>query len=525
MRPSFLSYSFLTGFLTTLFWLQWWQRTDYPLSLWIFLCFLCAICALCLFPSQTRMLSACVLSSLLGMILAFSAVSRTTHVPAPSTVDSWTGKEEVAIRGTVAEDADRRVSVTNYTLEAEVLKSPTTLRKVTGRILVTVRAGAIPFEYGDPVVVRGKLEKPKVTKEFRYDNYLSRVQVYSVMKDAMVERAGPNAGNPVLLRLFRLRAAIEERINQLLPEPQASLLGGLLLGAKRGMPEAVLADFKTTGLTHVVAISGYNITMLVTVIGALLFWLPLRWRFVPSVVLIGAFTLLTGASASAVRAAVMGILSLLAMQTGRMSTTRLSVLWSAFFMLAWNPKLLWYDAGFHLSFLALLGVMEISPLIKPLFRWLPERFGIRDSLCLTVSAQVLASAWIAYLFGELSLIAPLANLLVPPAVPYAMLLGTIALVASTVWMPLGRIAATIGWIPLAWITGAAQAMAMIPFAAVALAKLSTVWIAAYYGFFAGWVTMYSAQSSGSSPAHPLQPSPPPDGGETGTHAPPRPLPA
>ncbi len=504
MRPSHLSYTFLATFLTSIFCLQWWQLTDYPASVWIILGCLGVFGFLGSVIPAGRRPALMVITVVMGITLALLSVSRTTHTPTPDTVDFHADGKTAAVRGIIADDADRRVEVTNYTVEAEIVKTPTVIRKVSGRILVSVRVGGPRFEYGDPVIIRGKLQHPAVMEGFRYDNYLSRIEVYSVMKDAIITRAGPNAGNLFLLYLYRLRRAIEDQINILLPEPHASLLAGLLLGSKRGIPAALLEDFNATGLTHVVAISGYNITMLVTVIGTLLFWLPLRWRFLPSVGLIIAFTLLTGATASAVRAAVMGILSLVAIQTGRISSTRLSVLWSAFCMLAWNPKLLWYDAGFHLSFLALIGVLELSPLLKPFFAWLPEKFGIRDSLCLTVSAQMLASAWIAYLFGELSLIAPVSNLLVPPSVPYAMLFGTLALLLSLISLPLGRVAAAVGWIPLAWITGATHTMGQIPFASVSIGKFSTVWITIYYAVVTGcviWrnlVTTHTASASASS---------------------------
>jgi competence protein ComEC len=263
-----------------------------------------------------------------GMSLAYWSVHRTTHVTSPSTVDFYTG--EVSVRGTIADDPDRRVSQTNYIVDAHLLKTADHVVRVEGKLLVSIRAGNPLFAYRDEIEAAGELELPGQIEEFRYDNYLSLKDIYATMNDARMKRLQEASGWSPLRSLYDFRQSLETRMNLLYPEPHASLLAGLLIGSKRGIPDALLTDFKTTGLTHIIAISGYNITMLITVMTTLLFWLPVRWRFVPSVLIIAAFTLLTGASASAVRAAVMGILGLVALQLGRLQTTRLSVLWTAF---------------------------------------------------------------------------------------------------------------------------------------------------------------------------------------------------
>src|SRR3989338_7129418 len=409
MPPSHLSYSFLGSFLTTIFFLQWWQAPGYPWWVWAGLGISGTFCiarrrralaGLGTSITAHRRCALVFLAMLIGTAAAFITVARTTHVPTPATVDSHAMGTEVAMRGMIADDPDQRATQTNYILRAQMIRTGTRTIRVGGKVLVTVRIGNPMWEYGDDVIVRGVLEQPQSTDDFQYDRYLSLKNVYSLMHDPRIERVGGNRGNAILRTIYAFKNALEERITLLLPEPHASLLAGLLLGSRGSMPEDLVNDFKATGLTHLVAISGYNITMLITVLGTLLFWLPLKWRFWPSVMLIVLFTILTGASASAVRAAVMGILGLLALQLNRIQTTRLTVLWSAFVMLTVNPKQLWYDAGFQLSFLALIGVLEISPLMKPYLRRVPEFLGIQESFCLTLSAQMLASPWIFFLFGQ-----------------------------------------------------------------------------------------------------------------------------
>ena len=172
MRRSVISYGFLGSFLTTVFFLQWWQLPAYPHEVWEILGFLGFLGFVgFFFPSATRN-AAMILPVICGISLAFTAVSRTTHVASARTVDTWADGKEVSIRGVIVDDADRRAVVTNYTVEAGALKTGSRLLHVSGRVLVTVRAGALPFEYGDLVVVRGKIEKPAIIADFRYDNYL-----------------------------------------------------------------------------------------------------------------------------------------------------------------------------------------------------------------------------------------------------------------------------------------------------------------------------------------------------------------
>jgi competence protein ComEC len=241
-----------------------------------------------------------------------------------------------------------------------------------------------------------------------------------------------------------------------------------------------MENFNTTGLTHIIAISGYNITIVITMISGALFWLPLRWRFIPAASAIIVFTLFVGASAAVVRASIMGILGILALHVGRVNHVRLTILWALFAMLAWNPKFLWYDAGFQLSFLAVLGLTECAPLLDRWFKCVPAVLGMREALQMTISAQITAVPLIVLLFGRLSLIAPVANLLVAPAIPPAMLFGFLGTVLSTICFPLGQLFAFIGWGFMQWIVLVATALAHIPFASVDVPAIGTTCVVLYY---------------------------------------------
>lgn len=282
MRASRLSYTFLATFLLTIFGLQWWQEPFYPLSLWLVLGILGLFGIFCCVARKPTLIIPVVIS----ISLALSSVSRTTHLASSHTPDFYADGSKVAIRGMIVDDPDRRPGQTRYIVAAELLKNGPRTENVAGNILLTTRFDIPRLQYGDIVVAQGSLALPEKIEGFAYDHYLSLSGVYSQISNAVIEPMGMHRGSSIVLRLFQLRHAVEQRINMLFPEPHASLLAGLLIGSRRGIPHDLTDDFKITGLTHLVAISGTNITMIVTMMGVFFFWLPLRWRFLPSVLLL-----------------------------------------------------------------------------------------------------------------------------------------------------------------------------------------------------------------------------------------------
>lgn len=470
------AYFFLGSFVTTTFFLKWWQLAVYPRWLWIIL-------ALTFLNAQLIITARRILTTVvLGITFALLTVSRTTHVPSPNTIDSFANNNRVTLQGTIATEPDRRPMQTKYTIEVHsLINASGTVIPVTGKTLVTDREQWPEFDYGDELEVTGKLRLPEPIEDFHYDSYLSRYGIYSVMYYAKITHISSNNGNIFFSLLYKTKQKFEYQINSLYAEPHASFLAGLLTGSRKGIPLHLLDDFQITGLTHIIAISGYNITIIISVIAGMLFWLPLRQRFIPSVIAIIAFTLFVGASAAVVRASIMGILGLLALQTGRQAHTRLAILWTLFFMLLWNPKYLWYDAGFQLSFMAVIGLTELSPNLDRWFTKVTKNLGIREALQMTIAAQICAVPLIVLLFGRLSLIAPIANVLVAPAIPLAMLFGFVGTVLSFIFFPLGQIFAYIAWGFLEWIVLVAKILAHIPFASVEMPWISTGLIIGYYG--------------------------------------------
>lgn len=478
LRP--LSLSFLIAFLVTVFALERWQNPACPAWLWATLSVLCAAFGYATMRPALRRKGMALLGASTGIAAAVFCVQRTTHVPAPDSVDTLVREGQVTLEGRVRV-ADIRELSARYTVEAEALVLPDgTRRKAQGKTLVIDKALWPKAGYGDRIAATGRLEKPEAFDGFAYDDYLSASDIYALLRTREMDILESYEGLSPWAVLARARTEVTRRIGALLPEPHASLLDGLLTGNRAAVPEKVLEDFKVSGLTHLLAVSGFNIAIVLSVMSSALFFLPLRLRFVPSVLAVVAFTVFTGASASVVRAAIMGILSLVALHTGRLGDTRLAVLWTAFFMLAANPKYLWYDPSFQLSFLAVIGLIELQPLLANYFSRIPETLGLRDALALTVAAQLYAGAWSALLFGSASLISPISNVFAAPLVPVSMLVGSLALLADAVIHPLGQVLAAAVWLLLELLLGIGSLSARIPFASVPVPAMGAWGIAAYY---------------------------------------------
>src|SRR3989344_4876373 len=272
---------------------------------------------------------------------------------------------------------------------------------------VGVRGFGVPAVYrGDRVRVSGKLFKTRG----------SRSGSISFAQIEVISRSGSVIND--------VKRRFQAGMQSALPVPLASFSLGLLIGQRSTLPESLTTVMATIGLTHVVAVSGYNLTIIVRAVRRFLHKLSKYQSTLISLALILTFLLLTGFSPSIVRAAIVSVLSLAAWYYGRSIRPLLIILLAAVLTAGWYPIYIWSDIGWYLSFLAFYGVLILAPLIagriysekkKPKFLSLL----IIETLC----AQVMALPLIMYIFGEFSLIALIANILIVPLVPLAMLLA------------------------------------------------------------------------------------------------------
>ena len=224
-----------------------------------------------------------------------------------------------------------------------------------------------------------------------------------------------------------------------LAEPMASFGLGLLVGVRALIPKPLQAELSLVGLSHLVAVSGYNLTIIVAAAHKLLQRFGRGPALAASLWLIGGFLVVTGASASIVRASLVAVLALIATHYGRRFDPLALILVAAAVTAAFKPAFL-TDLGWLLSFLAFFGIMVLAPAVEARLGH-PKNVFIKLFIEST-TAQILTVPIILYYFGQLSIVAPLSNLLLLPLVPLAMLLSFVAGIAGML------VPAFAGW--LAW---------------------------------------------------------------------------
>lgn len=429
------------------------------------------------------------------VVLCFGALRYQLAQP---TFDSsnlaWYNEHDVFIEGLLDEPPDARDNYVNLRIKVDRLglseRGP--FMPVSGLLLARTLPGG-DWRYGDRLSLRGKLATPSETDAFSYRDYLARQGVYSEMRVAQVELLGRDQGSRVYALIYGFKENAFKRLYQIFPDPEASLLAGILLGVDTGIPDAVQQAFRDTGTAHIIAISGFNISILITIFAAMFGWLLGRGRtgarrgaFVAGLA-IALYTLLVGPTPSVVRAAIMGGVALLGRQLGRQQDGLNTLVFVAALMCGFNPNLLW-DVGFQLSFTATLGlILYAEPFtqafIKLAGRFLSQRIidrlvgPVGEYCLLTLAAQLTTLPVTLYHFRRLSLIALLANPLILPAQPPVMILGGLALLTGMLYPQAGQWVGYLAWPFTAYTVRLVEGLAKVPLAAVD------------FGWISGWVSL------------------------------------
>ncbi len=439
---------------------------------------------------------------LLAALLA-GALRYTLTLPSnsPGDLAYYNDQGEVVVTGLVVDPPNIKATGTDLRLQVRDLATVATASgsvqhlPVHGLLLAKMLPGE-DWQYGDLIKLQGKLATPANDVEFSYQDYLARQGIYSQMGYPKASLLQHRAGNPIMEALYSLRMQAYQVINQILPQPEAALLNGILLGLDNDLPASLTQAYQRTGTAHIIAISGFNIAIVAGLFSVFFGKLARRgWAALLTILAVVLYTLLVGAGPSVVRAAIMGSLSLLGQLIGRRQTGLNTLAFVAALMCLGTPTLLW-DISFLLTFAATLGLVLFASRFQGSFenlvqrRFSSETSGKLASLvgeyCLfTLAAQLTSLPVTLFNFERLSYTTLLANPLVLPPQPAVMIMGGIALLGGLVYLPLGHLLGYLAWPLLAYTNCTVEFFAALSTGGATMGRIS-LWAAAiYYGILLG----------------------------------------
>ena len=341
---------------------------------------------------------------------------------------------------------------------------------------VLIRTNRFPgYFYGDKLVVVGGFKKqvinPFLTQYFAFFPTIQKIE----------EGQNLVSQKNFIRLLLKTRGQIEQNLNQLLPEPQASLLLGVVFGVKSQMPENFWQNLRKTGTLHLVVASGQNVVM---VTGFLMNSLVLfsKRRGVILITFLGIiiYVLMVGAEAPAVRAGLMAMMIFVGQLLGREGNQGKFLLLTVMVMLLISPLML-FDIGFQLSFAATAGIIWIYPMLKSkILNSVAVIPLLSEAFLVTISAQLATLPILLVNFGQFSWLSPLVNSFILPTIPIVMALGIILSGLSFVSKLLAQVLAWFAWPFLSWFIKVVNWFGQLPMGNWEIGKISWWWMVGYY---------------------------------------------
>jgi len=379
----------------------------------------------------------CVLTFVLGIL----RVQISEFKIANNKLSKLNDNGEITLTGVVSEEPDIRDT-------SQKLNVRVSVQGEDSIILVTTKKYP-EYNYLEKVKITGKLETPMETEDFSYKNYLLKDHIYSVMGfpkvELLLEKRQYNVFSYLYEKILFAKGKIRQSVQASFLPPQSSILQGIILGDKSAISQGIKDKFRMTGLSHIIAVSGMHVVILSSIVMSFLIYLGLwrRWAFWGSATFIIVYIVLTGLPSSAVRAGIMGIIYLAGQALGRQTMSLRIITLAGASMLLFNPLLLFYDIGFQLSFLAVLGLIYLEPGIRNFIKFLADKFlkvKIKEKFenalmifTVTMAAQIFTLPIIIYNFGRFSLVSPLTNVLIMPVIYYVIFFGFLSSLAGVLW--------------------------------------------------------------------------------------------
>lgn len=385
------------------------------------------------------------------------------------------------ISGKVVDDPKPLSSGYEVLVEPDSVTTSGGRRAPTGAVMVRTKAAAVIPAPGDRVQAAGRLELPQNRPGYDRRAYLAQRGAYLEMPNGQLNVLQADAGARALPGWLRDR--YRKAVEQLLPQPHAALLVGVVLGVRTGIPARLNQELIATGLVHLLVLSGLKVAVFARLVRAALLPALGRAATLPALALIALYALTGGATPAGVRAATMGGLALAATHLGRPTHVWSSLAATAAAMLGWRPELAW-DVGFQLSFVGTAAIILLTPAVEHRLLWLPG--WLREPFAVTCAAQVGTVPFMATNFNVLSPVAPLANAAVLPLLPVLVAAGL--LLAPLALLPaVGQAAALPLAALLAYVEQVASLLARVPGAALTVPDFPAWAGLAYYVAVAGAV--------------------------------------
>lgn len=336
---------------------------------------------------------------------------------------------------------------------------------------ISVRTPLYPkYTIGDTLTLTGKILVPENTishdgeKSFDYVSYLRVHNIGSTMFFPKVIVTDTTA-HSISAVLGRVKTDMVTRMNMYVSAPESYLGSGMLFG-EDGMSKELVQTFRTSGLSHIVVLSGFNIVIIISAIGVMFKFLPLLLRIIFSVGGVFLFVIATGGEASVIRATLMAFVALLATLVGRKYVARQALIISLVLIILYEPYALIADVSLHLSFLATAGIVYTTEVVQILLMKYRLSKSFAELTATTLSAYVATLPYVMYTFGTMSLYALIANIFVVPLVPLSMLLSFLVVVSSYIHETLGLIVGTMTSYLLHVIIFIADGISRLPFSSV-----------------------------------------------------------
>ncbi|MFA4975463.1 MAG: ComEC/Rec2 family competence protein [Candidatus Paceibacterota bacterium] len=415
-------------------------------------------------------------------VLAFSFGIFRFHlvdVSAPQIFESFFN-QKVSLSGKIIDEPSIGENNQKFSVEIQNKKEKT-------KVLLSVDLNE-SFKYGDKINFEGTLEKPEnfITdqgKEFDYVNYLRKDGIFYVVRYPVIEIVSHGNGNIIKNSLFYVKEKFLNKMNLAIPEPESLLMGGLILGEKAAFDESMRQSFVNTGTIHIVALSGYNVTIVAEWIMKIFSSFPQNIGIGAGIISILLFVLMTGGSSTAIRAGIMASLALFARLIGRNYDVTRALILAGIIMIIINPFVLVFDVSFQLSFIATVAVIFLAPKIEKYFLWVTPRFKLRDIISVTCAAYIFVLPFILYKMGNLSIVALPANALILPFIPITMILGFLTGIFGTIWYVFAIPFGLLSYLLLHYELIVISFFSNIPFAALSIPNFPFIFTLLIYVYF------------------------------------------